>query len=153
LRIIDENGDNLGEMTRDEALALARQKELDLIEIAPDARPPVCKILDWGKFQYEQEKEERKQKAKNKQADLKEIRLTFKIGQHDLEIRQQQIAKFLEKGHKVRINMKLRGREMAHQFAAREKIANFVKSLGEGVKQEGPIDAKGNNLQITVYKK
>ena len=118
--VIDDQGNNLGEIDREEALNLAKQKDLDLVEVAPDARPPVCKIIDWGKFQYEQEKEQRKQKAKSKKVDLKEVRLSFRIGQHDLGVKSKQARKFLDQGDKVRIQLRLRGREMAHRDQAEE---------------------------------
>lgn len=153
MRVIDENGDNLGEISREEALSLAREKELDLIEVAPDARPPVCKILDWGKFQYEQEKEQRKQKAKSKRVSLKEVRLTFKMAAHDLEIRAKQANGFLEEGQKVKVQLFLRGRERAHRQAAIDKINEFVKSLGERVAVDGGVTASGPMISALLKRK
>ena len=132
---------------------MAKEKELDLIEVAPDARPPVCKIIDWGKFQYEQEKEARKQKAKSKKVDTKEIRLSFRIGEHDLENKTKQAKKFIESGDKVKIQLRLKGREMAHRDQARKIIEEFIQGLGEGIRIEGKITQQGPSLSASLAKK
>lgn len=139
-------------MELDEALRMAKEKGMDLVEVAPDARPPVCKIIDWGKFQYEQEKESRKQKAKSKKVDLKEVRLSFRIGQHDLETKSKQARKFIDQGDKIRIQLRLRGREMAHKDQAEQIIKDFVSNLGEDIRLEGRINRQGPNLIATVAK-
>jgi len=150
--VINEEGENIGEMSRDEALSMARSKDLDLIEIAPNAKPPVCKILDWGKFQYQQEKEAKKQKSSSKKSELKEMRLSFKIAENDLKNKLNQVSKFLDSGSKVKIMMRLRGREKAFKFEAKGKLADYVKLLGEDVVKEGDIQALGGNIIVTVYK-
>ena len=111
--VIDDTGTALGQMETDKALALAQSKGLDLVEIAPMARPPVCKILDFNAFLYQQEKLLRKSKAHQKRVELKGIRLTFKMGEHDREVRLRQSRAFLDDGHKVQLEMRLRGRENA----------------------------------------
>ena len=150
--VIDDQGNNLGEIDRDEALSLAQQKDLDLVEMAPDSRPPVCKIIDWGKFQYEQEKESRKQKARSKKVDLKEIRLSFRIGQHDLGVKSKQARKFIDQGDKVRIQLRLRGREMAHKNQAEKIVRKFIEDLGKDIRLEEKISRQGPNLLATVAK-
>lgn len=139
-------------MVTKEALGQARQKGLDLIEVAPKARPPVCKIIDFGKFKYQQEKAEQKSKQKQRKVELKGIRLTLKMGEHDLAVRSKQAGKFLDKGDKVRVEMRLRGREMAHQDLAREKIENFINNF-EQVKIEQPITRQGRLFSVIINKK
>ena len=134
LRIIDENGVHVGVMSKEEALRLAREKGLDLVEISPKENPPIAKFLNFGKFKYEKEKELRKQKAHAKQIEVKGVRLSLKISGGDINIRGGQAIKFLEAGDKVRVEMILRGRERAHGVLAAEIINNFIKNLGEKIK-------------------
>jgi len=129
VRVIDENEQMLGVMTLEKALALAAQKELDLVEVSPLAVPPVCKILDNGQFKYQKEKEARRQKAQSKEVEIKVIRLSVRIGAHDMEVRQNQAAKFLDRGDKVKIDLPMRGREKAHKDVAQEVINLFVTGL------------------------
>jgi translation initiation factor IF-3 len=123
---------------------------LDLIEVSANARPPVCKIIDYGKYQYLQEKKERKQKAKQKKSELKGVRIGFTTSSHDLETKTKQIEKFLEQGHKVRIEMRLRGRERAHKDLAREKIESFLKMISVGFKQEEEIKKSPRGMSVTI---
>lgn len=111
------------------ALDLARERGLDLIEIAPTARPPVAKIMDFGKFKYEREKGEQEHGKKQKEGGIKGIRLGFTTGRHDLALRARQIKKFLEEGNKVRVEMRLRGREKAHRGLALQKFNNFLSQI------------------------
>jgi len=134
LRIIDENGVHVGVMPKEQALALAREKELDLVEISPKENPPIAKFLNFGKFKYEKEKELRKQKAHAKQVEVKGVRLSLKISGGDINVRQEQAMRFLDEGDKVKIEMILKGRERQHGDLAREIINNFVKAIGEKVK-------------------
>lgn len=136
--MIDENGQKLGAMPTYRALSLAKEKELDLVEVSPISRPPICKIMDYGQYQYKQEKAGRKQKAKMKKVGIKGIRISFKIDEHDLEVRRKLAKKFFEQGHKVRVEMLLRGREKAHQDIARETMQKFVDSLeGNTILEQG----------------
>lgn len=151
--MIDETGQHIGVMDTSAALALAQSRGLDLVEIAPTARPPVTKILDFGAFLFHQEKQQRKAKAKQKKVDLKGIRLTFRIGQHDKETRKAQSLKFLEEGHKVQLEMRLRGRENAHRDLARQQMEQFAKDLGQQVVVETPLTVMGNRLMMIVGKK
>jgi translation initiation factor IF-3 len=127
--VIDDAGNQLGVMTPQEALMLAQQQELDLVEIAPTAKPPVCKIMDYGKFQYQQSKLDRVNKSKQKKIDTKGIRIGFRTETHDLEVKKAMTEKFLQKGQKVKIEIFLRGREKAHQDLARTNLENFIKII------------------------
>jgi translation initiation factor IF-3 len=113
-------------MTAVEALAIARQKGLDLIEIAPTAQPPVCKIMDFGKFRYQQQKEFQKQRAKQRRDDMKTVRISVRSGRHDMEFRAKQIEEFLNDGLKVQLEVVMRGREKAHPELARRKLNEFL---------------------------
>ncbi len=151
--LIDEQGKSHGVVTTDEALRLAQERGFDLVEVAPHARPPVCKLLDYGAYQYRLEKQERKAKAHQKRIEVKGVRLSFKIGDHDRQMRQSTARRFLDQGHKVKIEMILRGREFAHQGRAREKIVEFIKELGEKVLVEQPLNKLGNKLSCVIGEK
>lgn len=129
VRVIDDEGKPLGILATEKAIELARSKEMDLVEVSPKAEPPVCKILDYGQFKYQKEKEARKQKAQAKEIEMKVIRLSVRIGTHDREVRQKQAMKFLERGDKVKIELPMRGREKAHKEVAEEVISQFVDAL------------------------
>lgn len=148
--VIDENGQPLGEMPTSEALRIAEDKELDLVEVNPKALPPVCKILNFGQFQYQQSRKNQQQKVRAKKVEIKGIRLSYKIGKHDLEFRQEQAKKFLSKGDKVKIETILRGRERQYAYEAGAKISDFIKSLGEHVFVEQSVKKQGNQLSALV---
>jgi translation initiation factor IF-3 len=126
-------------MAPSEALIIAQQQELDLVEIAPTAKPPVCKIMDYGKFQYQQSKIERVNKSKQKKIDTKGIRIGFRTDVHDLEVKKNMTEKFLQKGQKVKIEIFLRGREKAHQDLARTNLENFIKTISVPFKTEQEV--------------
>ncbi len=111
LRVIDESGEMIGIMSRDEALALAEEKKLDLVNISPNAKPPVCKILDYGKYRYEIQKREKEAKKKQKTIQVKEIRLSTFIEDHDIQVKAKTACKFLKEGDKVKVSLRFRGRE------------------------------------------
>lgn len=140
-------------MDTSRALALAQERGLDLVEVGPTARPPVCKILDFGAFQFRQEKQERKAKAAQKKVDIKGIRLSFRIGEHDKQMRKDQALKFLDQGHKVMLEIRLRGRENAHKDLAAANMMAFVKDLGPNIAIEQAISRLGNRITATVGKK
>lgn len=152
VRLIDEKGQNLGIVETDKALELAREKGLDLIEIAPNVRPPVCRIMDHGKYQYQKAKEEKQQKTKQKRIEVKGIRISLRISQHDLETKAKQANKFLDQGHKVRIEMILRGREKGLFEMAREKLDKFIKLISPEVKIEQEIKRQPRGLTVGVTK-
>lgn len=134
-----------------QALQMAKEQELDLVEIAPLAKPPVCKIMDFGKFQYQQSRQERSGKAKQKKVDIKSVRIGLKTDDHDLEVKKGQIEKFLQKGHKAKIEIVLRGREKAHQDLARKNLEDFLKTISTPYKIEQPMKRfpAGFNVIIT----
>lgn len=129
IRVIDDAGNQLGVMEPSAALQIAREQDLDLVEIAPIAKPPVCKIMDYGKYQYQQSKIDRVNRDKQKKIDTKGIRIGFKTDVHDLLVKQIMAEKFLKKGQKVKIEIFLRGREKAHQDLARKNLENFMKTI------------------------
>lgn len=133
-----------------EAIAIAKEKTLDLVEISPKAVPPVCKIMDFGKFQYQKSKEDRQHKAKQKKSDIKGIRLSVRTDDHDLSFKKDQAEKFLTKGNKVKIEITLRGREKAHDHLAKENLVEFVKniSIPNKIEQEMKRYPGGYNIII-----
>lgn len=131
-----------------QAQELAEAKGLDLVEVSPLSQPPVCKILDYGKFQYQQKRSQ----TKNKALETKGLRLSFKIGQHDLLVKKEQAEKFLNKGHKVRIELRLRGREKAFREPAKEIIQNFINQLGPGYKSDKGLEIQGATISTIIYK-
>ena len=151
--LIDETGAPLGQMDTDKALALAQSKGLDLVEIAPMARPPVCKILDFNAFLYQQEKLLRKAKAHQKKVELKGVRLTFRMGEHDRQTRIGQTQKFLDDGNKVLLEMRLRGRENALAEYGRKVMQEFITLLGPNVVVEQPLGRMGNRFTTIIGKK
>jgi len=129
VRVIGPEGEPMGIIDTDKALAFAVSKEMDLVEVAPNADPPVCKILDYGAFKYQKEKEAKKQKAQSKEVELKGVRLTFRMGVGDKGVRLNQASKFLDKGNKVKVEMPLRGREKAHKDVATAVMREFLNQL------------------------
>jgi len=126
----------LGVLDTYRAIEIAKERGLDLVEIAPTVSPPVCKITDYGKFKYQQAKKEQQQKAKQKKVEVKGIRIGLSTSGHDLEHKAKQIGKFLNEGNKIRIEIKLKGREKAHRSLAREKLNNFLELIPEKHKTE-----------------
>jgi len=127
--LIDQNDQHQGEMALSEALAMAESVGLDLVEVSPKAQPPVCKILDYGKFQYTQAKQYRQSQASQKTVTTKGVRIGLRTDTHDLNFKKKQAEKFLSKGNKVKIEIILRGREKAHQDLAKENIKTFLDNL------------------------
>ena len=129
IRVIGEDGEQFGILTVSEALALAAEKNLDLVEISPNATPPVCKIMDYGKFKYEKTKKEKENKKKQKNVVIKEIRIKPHIDEHDKETKISQIKKFIEKEYKVKISLRLSGREKLHAESAVKILDDFANSF------------------------
>ncbi len=150
MRVVDETGENLGVMPLEAALKLAREKELDLIEIAPMVKPPVAKIISFDKFRYQKEKELKKQKATQKTSELKQIQITAKSAKNDLETRVKRINEFLEKENKVEIMLVLKGREKYNKEWARYKLNEFLKMITVEYKttMEPRFIGKGMVMQI-----
>lgn len=153
VRLIDQDEKQVGIVALDQAKELARAAELDLVEVAPTANPPVCKILDFGKFLYRQKKQDQKQKKSSKQGGVKGIRISMRIDTHDLEVKASRAKEFLGEKNMVKVAMILRGREFTHMDLAREKMNVFAKMLGEiGEIEEGP-KRQGNNLIMMISPK
>jgi translation initiation factor IF-3 len=154
VRVIDENDQHLGVLDTQVAIQTARSRELDLVVIQPKAEPPVARIVDFGKYRYEQDKEARKQKAKQKSVEVKGIRLSVRIGQHDRDVRKEQAKKFLDDGDKVKVEIILRGREKGHGQLGIDVINEFIKVLNADmpVKIEQPITRQGGQLTAIVGK-
>lgn len=129
---------------------MAEAKGLDLVEVAPDARPPVCKVMDYGKFKYLQKKKEHDARKKSHATQLKEIRLRPKIDTHDLNYKMNRARSFLEAGHKVQFNMLFRGREMAHQDVGRSVMDTIVKELEDVAKVERPARMEGRRMTMLL---
>lgn len=153
LRVIGTSGEQLGIMSRDEALKLAEEAGVDLVEISPNADPPVAKIIDWGKYQYQKMKEQQKNRKASKQSELKQMRFGLKIGSGDLDIKLRKIRGFLSEGHKVRIQIFYRGREMAHKELGYVMIEKIVGLLEEDAIVEQQPQMAGRNLSIVVRSK
>jgi translation initiation factor IF-3 len=136
-----------------EALKIAEEAGVDLVEISPNATPPVAKVIDWGKFQYQKMKELQKHKKNNKATELKQMRLGLKIGANDLDIKLRKIRSFIDEGHKVKIVIVFRGRELAHKELGYEMADRISTLLGEDVVTEQKPQMAGRNLTIVVRSK
>jgi len=131
LRVIDEESGQLGIMTPEQALALAQSRELDLVEVAPSANPPVCRIMNYGKFQYQKSKRAHDAKKHQKQVVMKEVKFRPKTEEHDFEFKKNHIVRFLEEGNKAKATLVFRGREMTHQEIGRKLMDRLVEELSE----------------------
>lgn len=131
VRVISSNGEQLGIMSSKEAMKLAREAELDLVKIAPNAKPPVCKIIDYGKYRYELARKEKEAKKKQKTIDVKEVRLSPNIDKNDLNTKINQARKFLSKGDKVKVTLRFRGRELAHVNSSKVILEEFAEQLSD----------------------
>lgn len=150
MRVIDEDGKQLGILSRQEALAIAAEQGLDLVEISPDADPPVCKVIDWGKFNYQRTKQQQKNRKTSKSLDMKQMRFGLKIGAHDLEIKMNKVRKFLESGHKVKITIFYRGREQAHKEIGFEKAKKVIEDFGDTIIVDQQPQLAGRQLSFVV---
>lgn len=135
-----------------QALQIAQAKGLDLIEIAPTVRPPVCRIMDYGKYQYQKTRQEREQRTKQKKIAIKGLRISLRIAPHDLAVKAKQAKKFLSKGDKVKIEIILRGREKAHLDLAKEKLDEFIKLISLEVKIEQEAKKQPRGLTMVISK-
>ncbi len=151
VRVIDDEGKQLGVLPTKEALEVARRAGLDLVEVAPDAKPPVCRIMDFGKFKYDKNK--RSHKTKQHQTRLKEIRLRPKTGQHDIDFKVKQAMTFLEHKDKVQVTVVFRGRELAHIEEGEKVMAQIVEKLSECAKLEGVPSRQSRRIICTLTPK
>lgn len=150
VKVIDAQGNMLGLLPTKQALEQAQEQGYDLVEVSPNAVPPVTRFMDYGRFQYRQEKIAKKQKTKIKKVETKGIRLSAKISAHDLETRRKQTRKFLEKGNKVKIEIILRGREHQHKDTIANQIKNFIDNLGIPYQIEQDITKQGSKIFMII---
>ena len=153
MRVIDSDGTQLGVKSLPEAMAMARNRGMDLIEIAPQAAPPVCKILDYSKYRYEQEKKSRESRKNQKSGLLKEVRFRPHIGTHDLEFKIKQIGEFLAAHDKVRVSVMFRGRENQHKDIGRKLLDTIKDTLASHATVEQAPMTEGNRLIMTLIPK
>src|SRR3990167_8939570 len=150
LRVIGEDGRQLGVLSRAEALAAAREAGLDLVEVSPDSSPPVARIVDWGKYNYQRTKQLQKSRAKSKPLDMKQMRIGLKISEHDLEVKLRKVRQFLEAGHKVKIAIVYRGRELAHKDLGYKMADRVINLLGDGIAVDQQPEFAGRFLTFTI---
>lgn len=148
--MIDEEGKSQGVVSRDQALVIAYQRGYDLVQVS-ETLPPVCRLIDFGKYKYEIAKKERK--SKQRRLDLKEIRMKLAIEPHDLKVKKNKINQFLEKGHKVKVTVILRGREMAHKEKGFQFLKQVIVEMGEGVFEDKAPGRMGNRIFAIVSRK
>lgn len=153
VRLIGVNGEQLGIMPSREAMRLAEEAELDLVKIAPTAKPPVCKIIDYGKYRYELARKEKEAKKKQKVVEVKEIRMSPNIDTNDLNTKMNAAKKFLEKGNKVKVTLRFRGREMAHMQSSRHILDDFAESLADAAVIEKAPKVEGRSISMVLSEK
>ena len=153
VQVIDENGQKLGVKNIEDAINLAYSKELDLVLVAPNANPPVCKIMNYGKYKFEQAKKEKEAKKKQKTFEIKEIRITPNIEQHDFEFKLKNAQKFIEDGNKVKITVRFRGREMNYVKLGEQVLNKFIEQLSDVANVEKKPLLEGKNMFIILAKK
>lgn len=150
VRLIGVNGEQLGIMSAREAYRIAQEAELDLVKVAPGAKPPVCKIVDYGKYRYEMARREKEARKNQKTIEMKEVRLSPNIDTNDLNTKQNNARKFLEKGNKVKISLRFRGREMAHMQATKHILDEFAEGLNDIAVIEKPAKLEGRSLSMVL---
>ena len=153
VRVVSETGEQLGIMSAKDAMKLAREAELDLVKIAPTAKPPVCKIVDYGKYRYEQMRKEKEAKKKQKTIDIKEVRFSPNIDTNDLNTKINQARKFLSKGDKVKVSIRFRGRELAHTEIGIDILNNFAAQLEDVAVVEKPAKVEGRSMVMFLAEK
>lgn len=153
VRLIGTEGEQLGIMSAKDAMKLAREAELDLVKIAPNAKPPVCKIIDYGKYRYELARKEKEAKKKQKTIDIKEVRLSPNIDTNDLNTKVNQARKFLSKGDKVKVTLRFRGRELAHVNQSKVILDDFAAQLEDIATIDKPAKFEGRSMIMFLTKK
>ena len=153
IRLIGEDGEQLGIMSTREAMKLAAEAELDLVKIAPTAKPPVCKIIDYGKYKYEWTRKEKEAKKKQKTVDVKEVRLSPNIDTNDLNTKVNNAKKFIQKGNKVKVTLRFRGREMAHMQTSKHILDDFADMLKDIAVVEKPTKLEGRSISMVLTEK
>ncbi|MCF2555912.1 translation initiation factor IF-3 [Faecalicatena contorta] len=153
VRVIGEDGNQLGVMPIKEAMRLAQEAELDLVKIAPKAQPPVCKIIDYGKYRYELARKEKEAKKKQRTVEVKEVRLSPNIDTNDLNTKVNNAKKFIAKGNKVKITLRFRGREMAHMQQSKHILDDFAQMLADVASIEKPAKQEGRSISMVLTEK
>ena len=153
VRVVSENGEQLGIMSARDALQKAEETGLDLVKIAPNAKPPVCKIVDYSKYKYEQARREKEAKKKQKTVEVKEIRLSPNIDTNDLNTKMNAAKKFITKGDKVKVTLRFRGREMAHMNSSKHILDDFAEGLSEIAVVEKPAKVEGRSIVLFLSAK
>ena len=152
VRLIGEQGEQLGIVSREEALRMAEEANLDLVNISPKAEPPVCKLMDYGKFRFEQDKKQKEAKKKQKTVSQKEMRLSATIDTHDMQVKAKNVQKFLDAGDKVKVSIRFRGRQIAHSRNGLDVMNEFLKML-ENVTVEKPAKMEGRSMFMILAPK
>lgn len=153
IRLIGEDGEQFGIMSAREAMKIAQEAELDLVKIAPAAKPPVCKIIDYGKYKYEQARKEKEAKKKQKTVEVKEVRLSPNIDTNDLNTKINNAKKFISKGNKVKVTLRFRGREMAHVQQSKHILDDFAETLADVAVVEKPAKMEGRAMSMVLAEK
>ena len=153
VRVIDDEGQPIGIMPARDALTLAQEKGLDLIEVAPQAQPPVCRIMDYGKYKYEQGKREREQHKKSRQQEIKGIKMRPVTQEHDFQVRVKHTQEFLEKGDKVKVTIQFKAREITHPEIARKLMDKMIVAIGDHAIIEKPPSLEGKMLTLILSPK
>jgi len=153
VRVIGSDGEMIGVLSRDEALRMAEEEGLDLVEIQPNADPPVCKIMDFGKFKFEMQKKANEAKKKTKQVEIKELKFRPVTDEGDYQIKLRNMRRFLEEGDKVKVNIRFRGREMSHQELGREMASRIEADLGEDIVVESRPRLEGRQMVMMIAPK
>lgn len=153
VRVISNSGEQLGIMSAKDALRLAEQRDLDLVKIAPGANPPVCKIMDYGKYRFEQAKREKEARKNQHTVEIKEIRLSLNIDTHDFETKLNHAKKFIASGNKVKVSIRFRGREMGHPEIGLENMKRFAQAMEETASIEKPAKMEGRNMLMFLAPK
>ena len=153
VRLIGEDGEQLGIMSAKEALKMAKEADLDLVKIAPTAKPPVCKIIDYGKYRYELARKEKEAKKKQKTIDIKEVRLSPNIEENDLNTKVNAARKFIQKGDKVKVTLRFRGREMAHMQQSKHILDDFAEKLSDVAVIEKAAKLEGRSMFMFLSEK
>ena len=153
IRLIGADGEQLGIMSAREAMKIAQEAELDLVKIAPMAKPPVCKIIDYGKYKYEQARKEKEARKKQKTVEIKEVRLSPNIDTNDLNTKINNAKKFISKGNKVKVTLRFRGREMAHVQQSRHILDDFAETLSDVAVVEKPAKMEGRAMSMVLAEK
>ena len=150
VRVVSADGEQLGVMSSRDAMKLAREAELALVKIAPKAQPPVCKIIDYGKYKYEQSRREKEAKKKQKTVEVKEVRMSPNIDANDLNTKVNNAKKFILKGNKVKVTLRFRGREMAHVQQSKHILDDFADMLKDVAQVEKPAKLEGRNMSMVL---